>query len=122
MEIEKMKLGKNFHDNAAVLILSAAEKSGLLQEIAQVLCYVDKTHYDEPDGTVAREFCLPCALLADLAEAFDGHILLASCLLEDFHGEGFDPPEAAEEEVAPYLGFSSALSTPTPSTPSTSNS
>lgn len=86
----------------------------MLQEIAQVLCYVDKTHYDEPPGTVAREFCLPCVLREMLTEAFDEHICLASGVLEDFHGEGFNPPEAAEEEVAPYLGISSAPSTPMP--------
>ena len=31
----------NFHTNAARLIVAAAEKSGLLQEIARALRYVD---------------------------------------------------------------------------------
>jgi hypothetical protein len=102
----------NFHTSAAMLIVTAAEKSGLLQEIAQALRYADKTHYDMPDGTVAREFCFACALREELIDAFDEHICLASIVLESFHGEGFVPHEASEEEIAPYLGISSSTSTP----------
>jgi hypothetical protein len=107
-----MKTRTNFHTNAALLIVTAAEKSGLLQEIAQALHYADKTHCDQPSGTVAREFCLACALREALIEAFDEHTCLASSVLESFHGEGFVPREASEEEIAPYLGISSSPSEP----------
>jgi hypothetical protein len=43
----------NFHGNAAMLIVLAARESGLLQEIAQALHFVDQTHYKMPDGPVA---------------------------------------------------------------------
>ena len=95
-----MKTGANFHTNASLLIVTAAEKSGLLQEIAQALRYADKTHYDQPDGTTAREFCLACVLRERLIEAFDEHICLASLTLESFHGEGFVICEASEESRA----------------------
>jgi hypothetical protein len=100
-----MKIGENFHTNAALLIITAAEKSGLLQEIAQVLRYADWT---PPNGWD----CLACALREELIEAFDEHTCLASIVLESFYGEGFFLQEASEEEVAPYLGISSAPSTP----------
>jgi hypothetical protein len=86
-----MRTKANFHANAARLIVTAAEKSGLLQEIAQALRFVDQTHYEMPDGTVAREFCFACELRTALIEAFeiDDHASLVSNLLEAFHGEGF---------------------------------
>jgi hypothetical protein len=96
-----MKTGANFHTNAALLIISAAEKSGLLQEIAQVLRHYDQTHYSEPPGTAAREFCLPCALRDELIEAFEE--------LADL-GRQSDFQKASAEELAPYLGSSSSHS------------
>ena len=102
----------NHHNNAAMLIVSAARVSGLLQEIAQALRFVDQTHYSMPDGTVAREFCFACALRDELVEAFDEHTCLALGLLENFYGEGFVIHEASDEEVAPYLGISSFPYTP----------
>lgn len=101
-----MKPGENFHTSAAVLIVTAAEKSGLLKEVAQALRYVDKTRYDQPDGTVAREFCPTCALLEELVEAFDEHTCLAVNTLTRFYYESFNLPEFSEEELAPYLGIS----------------
>ena len=36
-------MAHNFHCNAAALIIAAAKKSGLLDEIAEALCFIDKT-------------------------------------------------------------------------------
>jgi hypothetical protein len=98
----------NFHNNAARLIVMAAEKSGLLQEIAQALHFADKTPWNMD--------CFACALRDELIEAFDDHTCLAGIVLEGFFGDGFDFQEASEEEIAPYLGVSSFSSTPSTQT------
>lgn len=100
-----MKSKANFHTNAAALIVTAAEKSGLLREIAETLRYIDKYQAHFPDGTVMREFSPTGELLDALVEAFDDHTALAINTLTSFYGESFNP-EASEEEIAPYLGIS----------------
>jgi hypothetical protein len=84
------------HNNAAVLIIAAAKKSGLLDEIAAVLCCIDKT--DNPSSG-----CRACELLDDLADAFDEHVCLAALTLEKFHGEGSNIPRYTEEELRPHF-------------------
>jgi hypothetical protein len=54
----------NFHDNAAALILAAAKQSGLLDEVAEALCFLDK------DPT--QSDCGACELLSDLGAALRG--------------------------------------------------
>jgi hypothetical protein len=108
----EMKPGENFHTSAALLIVTAAEKSGLLQEIAQALHYADKTHYDQPPGTVAREFCLGCTLLDAMTAALDEHRGEAVMTLEGFYDKDFVFRDASEDEIAPYLGISSSHSEP----------
>jgi hypothetical protein len=51
----------NFHDSAAALIVAAAERSGLLRDVAKVL------HHYKVGGDVG---CLPCAVLVELTENF----------------------------------------------------
>jgi hypothetical protein len=88
---------KNRHINAIALIVAAAEKSGLLKEVAEVLCFDDQN--PNPAGD-----CRACELYERLAEAFDDHTGLAAGVLESFHGEGFTISPYTDAELAPYLG------------------
>ena len=90
-------MAHNFHSNAAALIIAAAKKSGLLDEIAEALCFIDKTENPSFD-------CRACELLDDLAEAFDEHAALPGITLEKFHGDGAaNIPRYTEEELKPYF-------------------
>jgi hypothetical protein len=90
----------NFHDNAAALILAAAKQSGLSDEVARALCFIDKV----PNPSFG---CPACELLSALTDAFDGHVeddSLADDTVGQFHGpswEGFR--RYTEEELRPYF-------------------
>lgn len=87
----------NFHNSAVALIVAAAKKSGLLDSIAEALCFIDKVPNPSFD-------CRACELLDDLAEAFDEHAALPGITLEKFHGDGgANIPQYSEEELAPYF-------------------
>jgi hypothetical protein len=84
--------------SAKRLIVEAAEKSGLLRSVAELLWWADK--YSEPHA--------PKELLAQLADAFDEHICLPLAVGENAAGgEGLciDPHgEAQEREVDEFVG------------------
>jgi hypothetical protein len=92
---EAIKEMKNRHENAAALIVAAAKKSGLLNEVAEALCFIDKTSniFD----------CRACEIYERLAEAFDEHCCLAALTLESFHGEGICVGPYTDAELTPYL-------------------
>jgi hypothetical protein len=89
-------MAHNFHSNAAALIIAAAKKSGLLDGIAEALCFIDKVPYPSFD-------CPACELLGNLADAFDEHAVLPNLTIEQFYGEGVDIPRYTEEELRPYF-------------------
>jgi hypothetical protein len=92
---DKLVIEDNIHTSAAALIIAAAEKSGLLREVAEALCCFNQY---KRQGFL----CGPCMLRDDLADEFDTHVCFAAGLLENFYGEGFTP-FFSDAEVAPYL-------------------
>jgi hypothetical protein len=90
----------DIHTNAKTLIIQAAEKSGLLREVAELLWFENK-YGCPPLGCAAAE------LLNRLADAFDDHICMAGVVAEQLHGrEGLDisPPLNQAHEVDAFLG------------------
>lgn len=84
------------HNNAAALIVEAAEKAGLLREMAEALCFFDKS---------ANPLfgCGACALRDEIAEQLDDLICTPALVMESFHGEGFSPAPPSDAELEPYL-------------------
>jgi hypothetical protein len=95
-----IKMMEARHTNAAALIVAAAKESGLLQEVAGALCFIDKT----PNSLDAAG-CRACEMYERLAEAFDEHVLLPHSVLVTFHGDGVPDPDGmyTADELAPYL-------------------
>jgi hypothetical protein len=89
---------KNYHTSAAAMVVAAAEKSGLLKEVAETLCFIDKN----PGGPEAV-MCRACMIRDDLAEAFDDHVCLPAITLEGIYGDGFGLDPYTDAELAPYL-------------------
>ena len=83
----------NFHNNAAALIIAAAERSGLLNIVANAL-YVS----NEYTGSVSG--CFACNVLDELTEHFDEHFFLPN---SDFYGEGVVLPDYTDEQLRSYL-------------------
>jgi hypothetical protein len=85
--------------SAKKLIIEAAEKSGLLRSVAELLWFADRN----PWASHA-----PKELMAQLADAFDDHICLPGIVGESAAGgEGLciDPHgEAQEREVDEFVG------------------
>jgi len=97
---ERMKMPMNYHYNAAALIIAAAEKSGLLRDVAQALRCAD-TGDGRPDGYLAcADNCLACAVLEQLVDRFGDE-----CRHPRAHhyGEDFELPKYSDAELAPYL-------------------
>ena len=81
--------------SAADVILAAAKQSGLLNEVAEAMCFIDK----HPDDVSSA-----CALYEGLAEVFDDHVVwLPSNMIEGFYGDGICIGPFTEAELAPYL-------------------
>jgi hypothetical protein len=93
-------MAHNFYTNAAALIIAAAKQSGLLDEIANALCFIDKVPNPSFD-------CRACELLSALTDAFDKHVgddSLADDTVGQFHGEAWEGfPRYTEEELRPYF-------------------
>jgi hypothetical protein len=90
LEAEKFTI----HNSAAALILAAAKTSGLLEDVAAVLCAFGQI----PDTGAT---CRVCRLWEDLADAFDG---VCPSTWEDIYGEGSCTPwTLSKEEIAPYM-------------------
>jgi hypothetical protein len=70
-------MAHNFHSNAAAMIIAAAKKSGLLDDVAEALCFLDKNP--------TQSDCGACELLDDLADAFDEHACFAIGTLSQFY-------------------------------------
>jgi hypothetical protein len=83
-------------NNAAALIVAAAEKVGLLREVAEALCFFDKSAYP-------LFACRACALRDEIAEQLDDLICTPALVMENFHGEGFSPAPPSDAELEPYL-------------------
>ena len=88
----------DIHTNAKALIVKAAEKSGLLQEIAEFLWFTSRLK------TGGR--CLACELVDELAEAFDDDIVLPHVFAERVFGEGLCilPKPDEKPEVDAFIG------------------
>lgn len=97
---------KDIHDSARALIIEAAEKSGLLEEVAGMLWWVSKLErsYRSHYGT-----CPACFLLDDLTEAFeDLGSSPAFAVVRAFsckEGEEPDPSPVTPEEKAEAAAF-----------------
>ena len=68
---------REIHHSARALIIAAAEKSGLLEEVAELLWFAEK-HSPPMD-------CVVCELLRQLTEAFDNHVCLAGRVAEEMY-------------------------------------
>jgi hypothetical protein len=99
-------MADNFHTNAAALIVAAAEKSGLLEAVAEALCFIKK--HPLPTGECCNGLCRACAIRDDLADRFDDHICSAPIVLESFHGGGIAVGPFTKDEIAPHLGNTGA--------------
>jgi hypothetical protein len=87
------------HVSAADVIVATAKQSGLLDAVAEALCFIDKHRvngHEEKGG-------ITCALYADLAEAFDDHVCLPAIMIEGFYSDGIAVGPYTEAELAPYL-------------------
>jgi len=85
---------KKIHTSAAALIVAAAEKSGLLREVAEAL-YSFNHILPTPIDNCPHD-CPAEALCNALASEFDDHICTPGIVMESFFGEGFAP-------AAPYI-------------------
>jgi hypothetical protein len=93
----------NFHTNAAALIVAAAQKSGLLADVAEALCIVSK-HPNPSFG------CAACDILDKLADEFDEHVCTAGIVVENRYG---GIPQVTDDEVAAFLGIPNDAAQPT---------
>ena len=88
---------KNYHTNAAALIVAAAARSGLLKDVAEALCFIDKT--DNPTFG-----CRACGIVEELTEEFDNSIGTPARVIGIFHlDDNFYVGPFSEAELAPYL-------------------
>jgi hypothetical protein len=90
----------DYHTNAAALIVAAAAKSGLLKDVAEVLCAFDKR-----TDVCCNLNCSACLLLENLVDAFDDHTCLAALTWEGLTSEGVEVPECSKEELAPFMAI-----------------
>jgi hypothetical protein len=97
-----MKRTRDVHRNAKELI-EAAERSGILREVAELLWFANK-HGWGPGGA-----CAACELLDRLTDAFDEHVCLAGLVGDDVFNPGSEglhisprPDEA--HEVDAFIG------------------
>ena len=92
----------DFHSSAKALLVEAAEQSGLLREIAELLWFASK--HEQPPG-----WCPQCELFERLADAFDDHTTLPDTVGEAVFGggiEGLDTSPGPDEahEVDAFIG------------------
>jgi hypothetical protein len=87
--------------------VSAARKAGILDEVAEVLCFINERR-PSPD---LCSCAYHKALVDVFTKAFDDHICLARITIEAFYGEGFDIGVFSAAEVAPYLAEQSSQQT-----------
>lgn len=84
----------NWHTDPRALLITAAERSGLLKEIAHLLWFVEKHNLDVASAA--------CELLEKLTEAFEEDVgSVPYILAEDIWGDGLSI-EPRGEEVAEF--------------------
>ena len=93
----------NYHTDPRLLILEAAERSGLLKEIAALIWFANK--YGRPAGR-----CPQCELLDELVDAFDDHVCTPGIVGERVYvGGGVDGPDifpgAGTEDATAFEAF-----------------
>jgi hypothetical protein len=89
---------KDIHDSARALIIEAAEKSGLLKSVAELLWFANE-HPSAPGGD-----CVVCELLHRLTEDLDDHVVLPNIVADDMYGEGvnIDPSPGTESVLETF--------------------
>jgi hypothetical protein len=98
----------DIHHSAKALLLEAAEKSGLLREVASLLWWADKLQHAPQE--VKSGVCPACELLNQLTDAFDEHIAepytAAASALKLSEGFGDYAPVTPEDkaEAAAFVG------------------
>ena len=111
-EDKKLVESSNYHTDPRLLILEAAERSGLLKKVANLIWFADRHFADHPE--LDTYVCPMCDLVYVLTEAFDKHTgtphSLCEGLYADVRGGGFDisPQPGTEDEAAFetfYAGF-----------------
>jgi hypothetical protein len=85
---------------ATEVILAAAKKSGLLQEVAEALCLADEiaNYNGSPVEPYQR------AVVEDLTKGFDDHICTAAVAVEHVFGGPVNGGPYTDAQLAPYLG------------------
>ena len=101
----KMSDPKNYHTNAAALIIAAAVKSGFLDEVAQVLCHNSKHSFPYSSANPADQ------LVDDLVELFDNNCTLPASALKCSWMDGenldilnYDFKTFPDDVIAPFRG------------------
>jgi hypothetical protein len=100
---EESEMTNDYHTDPRALLIEAAERSGLLKEIAHLLWFVEKHNLETccNGGT-----CAPCELIAQLVEAFEEDVgSLPYILAEDIWGDGLDVSPHNDAELAEFEAF-----------------
>ena len=95
---------KDIYPSAKELIVKAAEKSGLLQEVAEYLWFASKV---DTSRVWLGGRSLAGELVTKLAEAFDDHTCLAALCADSFFGVegiGISPGPDEAHEVDAFIG------------------
>jgi hypothetical protein len=98
----------DIHNSAKALIIKAAEKSGLLEEVAGMLWWANKLEQDpqSPALCCSCGTCPACELLSDLTDAFDAHICCPGDAVERaLSCEAIDPSPVTPEDKAEAAAF-----------------
>ena len=100
----------NFHTDPRELIVEAAERSGLLKEIAALIWFANK--YGRPAGR-----CPQCELLDELVDVFDDHFCTPGIVGERVYvGGGVGGPDilpgAGTEDAAEFETFYASFCVP----------
>lgn len=66
----RMKMPMNYHNSAAALIVTAAERSGLLRDVVQALRFADTGDGHVDSYLACRDNCLASAVLEELIDRF----------------------------------------------------
>jgi hypothetical protein len=90
------------HQSAKALIIKAAEKSGLLEQVAELLWFSSKA---EVAMCCSGGTCPPCELLQQLTEDFDEHTCTPGIVCGDtFLCEGLSISPEDKAEASAFVG------------------
>ena len=99
----------NFHTDPRALIFEAAERSGLLDGVAEFLWFVNRHPGMAP--------CPQCQLLAELIAAFDSHCCLAGIVGERVFGGGYEGLDISPRPGVEAADFANYLAQFKPAAP-----